>query len=264
MATFLMCPPDYYGIEYEINPWMSLQRRADSKLARRQWEDLYTLLTGHLEARVELISPVKGLPDMVFTANAGLVFGGQFILANFRHSQRQGESPHFRSWFDKRGYQVHTLPPDQYFEGAGDGLFLGESLFAGYRIRSDIQAHGRIGEILGVHVLSLELVDERFYHLDTCFCPLDDQRALYYPNAFDAYGRRVIQQFVPKPLSVGEVDALHFGCNAVVIDHHVVLHQGCTELKVLLRGEGFEVHELDLSEFLKAGGSAKCLTLRLN
>jgi N-dimethylarginine dimethylaminohydrolase len=158
---------------------------------------------------------------------------------------------------------VHLLPQDHFFEGAGDGLFLGDNLFAGYRIRSDIQAHRIISEILGIRVLSLELVDERFYHLDTCFCPLDEERALYYPMAFDEYGLKVIERFVPKPLPVCDGDALRFGCNAVVIQKHVVLHRGCDELKAMLTGEGFEVHELDLSEFLKAGGSAKCLTLRI-
>ena len=263
MTTFLMCPPDYYGIEYEINPWMDIRRQADSCLAIKQWEKLYDLLKNQLSVDVERVRPVKGLPDMVFTANAGLVFEKQFILASFRHPQRRGESPHFRRWFEEKGYQIHVLPPAHCFEGAGDGLFLGESLFAGYRIRSDIRVHGILSEVLEKRVLSLELVDERFYHLDTCFCPLDRERALYYPMAFDEYGRKVIERFVPKPLPVSDADAQRFGCNAVVIQRHVVLHEGCEELKALLQGEGFEVHELDLSEFLKAGGSAKCLTLRI-
>ncbi len=263
MTTFFMCPPDYYGIKYEINPWMNMRYQADPKLAKEQWEKLYDLLKNKVAVNVELIKPVEGLPDMIFTANAGLAFERRFILASFRHTQRQGESPHFRMWFEKRGYQVHILPQDLFFEGAGDGLFLGENLFAGYRIRSDIRAHGIISEFLEKRVLSLELVDDRFYHLDTCFCPLDHERALYYPLAFDEYGRQVIEQFVPNPLPVSDADALRFGCNAVVIQKHVVLHQGCEELKALLRDEGFTVHELDLSEFLKAGGSAKCLTLRI-
>ena len=258
-----MCPPDYYGIEYEINPWMDLRRQADPKMAKRQWESLYDLLKNRLHVRVELIEPVKGLPDMVFTANAGLIFENYFILASLRHPERRGESPHFEKWFKGYGYQVHTLPPDCFFEGAGDGLFLGENLFAGYRIRSDVQAHRIISEILGKRVLSLELVDERFYHLDTCFCPLDADRALYYPLAFDEPAGKVIQQFVPKPIPVSDADALRFGCNAIVIEENVVLHYGCEELKAMLIGEGFLVHELDFSEFLKAGGSAKCLTLRI-
>src|SRR3989337_1956645 len=185
---------------------------------------------------------------MVFTANAGLIFENYFILASLRHPERRGESPHFEKWFKGYGYQVHTLPPDCFFEGAGDGLFLGENLFAGYRIRSDVQAHRIISEYLGKRVLSLELVDERFYHLDTCFCPLDADRALYYPLAFDEPAGKVIQQFVPKPLPVSDADALRFGCNAIVIEENVVLHYGCEELKAMLIGEGFLVHELDFSD----------------
>jgi N-dimethylarginine dimethylaminohydrolase len=258
-----MCPPDYYGIEYEINPWMDIRHQADSRLAKEQWGKLYNLLRNKLSVKVELIKPVQGLPDMVFTANAGLIYGKEFILASFRHTQRQGESVHFCAWFEERGYRIHTLPQDLFFEGAGDGLFFGENLFAGYRIRSDIRAHEIISGLLEKRVLSLELVDDRFYHLDTCFCPLDHERALYYPMAFDEYGRRVIERFVSKPLPVSNADVLRFGCNAVVIQRHVVLHKGCEELKALLQGEGFTVYELDLSEFLKAGGSAKCLTLRI-
>jgi len=264
MTAFLMCPPNYYGIEYEINPWMDIRHQSDSRLARAQWEKLYDLLKNKLSVNVELIKPAQGLPDMVFTANAGLIYEKQFILASFRHPQRRGESPHFRAWFEERGYRLHVLPQELFFEGAGDGLFFGENLFAGYRIRSDIRTHGIIGESLEKRVLSLELVDDRFYHLDTCFCPLDHERALYYPMAFDEYGRQVIERFVPKPLPVSDADALRFGCNAVVIERNVVLHQGCEELKALLGGEGFTVHELNLSEFLKAGGSAKCLTLRID
>jgi N-dimethylarginine dimethylaminohydrolase len=259
-----MCPPDYYGIEYEINPWMDIRRQADLNQAKRQWQDLYDLLKDHLGARIELIKPVKGLPDMVFTANAGLIHKRQFIVANMTHSQRRGESPHFHRWFEEKDYQVHLLPQDHLFEGAGDGLFFGDNLFAGYRIRSDVHAHRMISQILNVRVLSLELVDERFYHLDTCFCPLDEERVLYYPMAFDEYGLKVIEQFVPKPLPINRADALKFGCNAVVVQRQVVLHHECEELKTLLRREGFKVYELDLSEFLKAGGSAKCLTLRVD
>ena len=264
MTTFLMCPPDYYGIEYEINPWMDIHHQADAQQAKRQWQELYDLLKDPLGVKIELIKPVKGLPDMVFTANAGLVFEKQFIVANMRHSERQGESTHFRRWFEEKDYQVHLLAQDHSFEGAGDGLFFGDNLFAGYRIRSDVRAHKIISQMLNVRVLSLELVDERFYHLDTCFCPLDEERVLYYPMAFDEYGRKVIERFVPKPLPISDMDALKFGCNAVVIQKQVVLHHACEELKTLLRGEGFKVFELDLSEFLKAGGSAKCLTLRID
>lgn len=264
MATFLMCPPDYYGIEYEINPWMDRRRPADSSRAMCQWQALYDLLTAGLGAQVDLLTPVKGLPDLVFTANAGLVAGGKFIRSNFRFPERQKEVPVTEAWFRERGYPIIPLPESACFEGEGDALRLGSALFAGYRMRSDIQSHQKIGEVLGCEVLSLELVDPRFYHLDTCFCPLDGRSGLYYPPAFDAYGLKVITESVPRAVAVEAQDALRFGCNAVVIEKHVILQAGCVDLTRELDRRGFTVHELDLSEFHKAGGSAKCLVLRLS
>jgi N-dimethylarginine dimethylaminohydrolase len=259
-----MCPPDYYGIEYEINPWMDRRRPADAALAAKQWRALYDRLTTELGATVELLTPVQGLPDLVFTANAGLVAGEKFIRSNFRFPQRQREGPVFEAWFKERGYQIVPLPEAGCFEGEGDALPVGKTVFAGYRMRSDIRSHQTIGEILGCEVLSLELADPRFYHLDTCFCPLDDRTALYFPEAFDDYGRKVIEASVPEPIPVAPEDALRFGCNAVVVGKNVVLQAGCEGLSRDLRRRGFTVHALDLSEFHKAGGSAKCLVLRLN
>jgi N-dimethylarginine dimethylaminohydrolase len=263
MPAFLICPPDYYGIEYEINPWMSRSRNSIPEMARRQWRSLVETLTQTIGAKVERIAPVRGLPDMVFTANAGLVVGNRFIGSRFRYEVRRKESPHYEAWFRDRGFQIHYLDPGVCFEGEGDALWVGETLFAGYRLRSDIQAHRRIAEILEKRVLSLELTDARFYHLDTCFCPLDDRRVLYYPPAFDGYARRVIEETIPSPIPVEEPDALRFGCNAVAVGRQVVMNAGCETLTRRLIEEGFTVHPLDLSEFIKAGGSAKCLVLRL-
>jgi arginine dihydrolase len=264
MPTFLMCPPDYFGIEYEINAWMDRRRPADPGVAMRQWQGLCRLLTENLEARVELLPSVRGLPDLPFTANAGLVRDRHFIRSNFRFPERQPESPVFEGWFNSHGYRTSTLPAGACFEGEGDALFIGETLFAGYRMRSDIESHLKIGQILECRVLSLELADPRFYHLDTCFCPLGDRAAFYFPEAFDAYGRKVIETSVPEPIRVDKEDALRFGCNAIVVGKDVVLQTGCAGLNRELRRRGYAVHELDLSEFHKAGGSAKCLVLRLS
>ncbi|HTN44189.1 MAG TPA: arginine deiminase family protein [Nitrospiria bacterium] len=264
MPSFLMCPPDYYQIEYEINPWMNRRRPAEPVAAMRQWRALYDLLTTKLGATVELLSPAKGLPDLVFTANAGLVSGGKFIQGRFRFPQRQREAPLFEAWFKKKAYQIFPLPEEACFEGEGDALPFGKTLFAGYRMRSDIQSHRTIGEILACEVLSLELVDSRFYHLDTCFCPLTDRAALYFPPAFDDYGRKVIAASVPEAIPVVPEEALRFACNAIVIGNEVVLHSGCDATNRELRRRGVKVHELDLSEFHRAGGSAKCMVLRLS
>jgi N-dimethylarginine dimethylaminohydrolase len=258
-----MCRPDYYGIEYEINPWMSRSRGSTPDTAQRQWNALYETLRG-LGAVVELLTPQPGLPDLVFTANAGLVFRTRFFSSRFRHEVRARESPYFDAWFAAHGYTVEHLPEGMYFEGAGDALFCGPILFAGYRIRSDVRGHQHLAKVLDRLVLALELINPRFYHLDTCFCPLAPGEALYYPAAFDAYGRKVLQSHIPRLLEVNEAEAHRFACNAVVVGKTVVINRGCDHLAADLRAWGYQVVATELDEFLKAGGSAKCLTLRLD
>jgi len=258
-----MCLPDYYGIEYEINPWMSRSRGSTPQRAQQQWRGLHDMLVS-LGVRVELMTPQPGLPDLVFTANAGLVFNDRFFTARFRHEVRTRETPHFDAWFAAHGFQVEHLPEGTFFEGAGDALFCGPTLFAGYRIRSDVNGHQWLGSVLGKQVLPLELVDPHFYHLDTCFCPLSAGEAIYYPPAFDAYGQRVIQTHIPRLLAVSDSDAKRFGCNAVVVGKTVIVNAGCDRLLADLRAWDYQTRALELDEFLKAGGSAKCLTLRLD
>jgi N-dimethylarginine dimethylaminohydrolase len=268
-ADLLMCLPRHYGIDYEINPWMDRRRQVDRRRAVAQWRNLYRALTGETAtprgpvAEVELLAPQRGLPDLVFTANAGLVYGNRFVPSRFRHVERAGEEPIFRAWFAEHGFELVDLPEGCAFEGAGDALFCGENLFAGYHYRSDIRSHRMLSERLGVPVLSLELVDPRFYHLDTCFCPLDGESAIYYPGAFDDYGRRVLQERIPHPIGIDDEDAALFGANAVVLGRDVFLNAGCDTLYRQLEERGFQPHAVELGEFLKSGGSAKCLTLDL-
>ncbi|HLJ97019.1 MAG TPA: arginine deiminase-related protein [Gemmataceae bacterium] len=262
-ARILMCPPDYYGIEYEINPWMSRSRGSTLDNARRQWNALYETLCG-LGVIVERMVPQPGLPDLVFTANAGLIYGTRFFSSCFRHEVRARETPYFDAWFEGHGFTVEHLPEGMYFEGAGDALFCGPVLFAGYRIRSDVRGHQYLAKVLGKLVLPLELVNPRFYHLDTCFCPLAPGEAIYYPEAFDAYGQKVLHNHIPRLLAVNEAEAHRFACNAVVIGKTVVTNTGCERLAADLRTWGYEPVATELDEFLKAGGSAKCLTLRLD
>ncbi len=259
----LMCPPDYYGIEYEINPWMSRSRGAEAATARRQWQSLHDALVA-LGVQVELLAPQPGLPDLVFTANAGLVFKSRFISSRFRHAVRARETLYFDAWFAGQGWQVEHLPDEMYFEGAGDALFCGPALFAGYRIRSDALAHQEVARRIGAEVLPLELVNPRFYHLDTCFCPLAPGAAVYFADAFDSYGRKVLERSVPKLIAATEPDAHRFGCNAVVVGKTVLTNAGCDRLAADLRRAGYEPVGIELDEFLKAGGSAKCLTLRID
>ncbi len=263
--SLFMCPPKYYGIEYEINPWMSIQRQADRNLARRQWEELYHFLTDELRIQVELIEPVEGLPDMVFTANAGLALNGRFISSNFRNAERQGESRYYEEWFAKKGYTVVSLPRGQFFEGEGDLLFAGDAdLYAGYLIRSDVRSHAAVADLLNLRVISLELTDKRFYHLDTCFCPLSAESVIYYPAAFDPYARQVIESNFSDRIELTEEEALQFVANAIVIDKHYIQPRGGEKnLRAALEARGYKVHEFEMSEFLKAGGATKCLVLKL-
>jgi N-dimethylarginine dimethylaminohydrolase len=261
--TILMCPPDHYGIEYEINPWMSRSRASDDARARAQWKSLFDLLTS-LGADIRLMPPVPGLPDLVFTANAALIWRDIAYLARFRHAARQGETPRDDDWFRENGFQTLSLPEGLDFEGAGDALFCGQTLFGGYLIRSDARALQWLAAQIDCPAIPLQLVDERYYHLDTCFCPLSAEAAIYFPDAFDEYGRKALVEHVPTLVAVCGAEAGRFACNAVVIGRDVVLNTGCPGLEADLQALGFTPHSTELGEFIKAGGSAKCLTLRLD
>ncbi|HEY9743566.1 MAG TPA: TIGR00300 family protein [Coleofasciculaceae cyanobacterium] len=263
---FLMCPPHHYDVDYVINPWMEGNIHKSSRdRAVEQWEKLHHVLKDH--TLVDLVEPQPGWPDMVFTANAGLVLGKTVVLSRFFHKERQGEEPYFKQWFESQGYTVHELPKDLPFEGAGDALLdrEGRWLWAGYGFRSELDSHPYLAKWLDIEVVSLRLMDERFYHLDTCFCPLSGGYLLYYPQAFDAYSNRLIEMRVPpeKRIAIEEADAVNFACNAVNIDQVVVMNKASDDLKKRLTAVGFEVIETPLTEFLKAGGAAKCLTLRV-
>ncbi|MBI2823940.1 MAG: amidinotransferase [Planctomycetia bacterium] len=259
----LMCPPDFYGIEYEINAWMHRERPSDRAVAREQWLALQSLLI-EAGARVSTMAPVAGLPDLVFTANAALIYRDRAILAHFRHPERQGEEALDEQWLAAGGFRVEQPPEGCFFEGAGDALFCGDTLFAGYRLRSDARGHQQIGARLGRRVIPLELVDPYYYHLDTCFCPLAPGQAIYYPAAFDQYAEAVLKELVPELIEVSRNEAQRFACNAVVVGRAVVTNTGCPELHRALAARGFQPRETPLDEFVKSGGSAKCLTLRLD
>jgi lysine-ketoglutarate reductase/saccharopine dehydrogenase-like protein (TIGR00300 family) len=263
---FLMCAPDHYDVDYVINPWMEGNIHKSSRdRAVEQWQQLHHVLKDH--ALVDLVAPQQGWPDMVFTANAGLVLGKNVVLSRFFHKERQGEEPYFKEWFESQGYTVYELPKDLPFEGAGDALLdrEGRWLWAGYGFRSELDSHPYLAKWLDIEVLSLRLMDERFYHLDTCFCPLNGGYLLYYPPAFDSYSNRLIEMRVPeaKRIAIEEADAVNFACNAVNVNNVVVMNKISDDLKQRLTDAGFTVIETPLTEFLKAGGAAKCLTLRV-
>lgn len=265
--VFLMCPPEFFDVAYIINPWMHGNvRRIDNALARQQWRALYDILVDH--ATVRLVHPQPGSPDMVFTANAGLVTGRRFLVSRFRYPERQPEEPYFADWFLDRGYEVQYTPRDVPFEGAGDALAdrAVPRLWFAHGHRSVPAAREVIAGLFRGEVVPLRLIDQRFYHLDTCLCPLEDGYLLYYPPAFDAPSRATIARLVPgaRRIEVGDEDALAFACNAVAVGRTVVVNRATPALADALARRGFTVIQTPLTEFMKAGGSAKCLTLRLD
>jgi N-dimethylarginine dimethylaminohydrolase len=262
-GRYLMCPARHYGVLYEINPWMHREVAADPQLSMAQWEELGAQLQ-EAGATIETIDAVDGLPDMVFTANGGFVWGDRFVGSRFRHPERSGEEQHFREWFRQRGSQIVNLDGRPYFEGAGDALPFGDRIFAGYRIRSEFDAHTALAKALDVEVLSIELTDPRFYHLDLTFCPLDDRRALVVPEAWDEYGREVIRAVVPEPIALMRDEALAFCANSVVVGDTIVMPSCTPRLAAELHSAGFEVRTCAVDEFLKAGGGVRCLTLALD
>jgi N-dimethylarginine dimethylaminohydrolase len=266
MSRLLVCPPDYFRIEYEINPWMRRTNAVNGERAHRQWHELMAVLEKDAGATLERMTPVPGLPDLVFTANAGVVVGKRAVPSRFRHPERQREEVHFEAWFREHGYEVFMLESGLYFEGAGDLLGFADGWFGGYRQRSDIRCYSRLSEIFGREIIPVELVDSRFYHLDTCFCPLSGGELVYYPPAFDRYGQAAIAERIApeRRLVVPEGEALKFACNAVCVGKHVVLPAGCPQTMALLRDRGYEPHPVPLDEFMKSGGAAKCLTLALD
>jgi len=258
-----MCPPEFFGIEYEINPWMNCEVQVDHQVAIGQWEALRIILES-LGVTIELVDAVSGLPDLVFTANAALIYQDRAVLSRFRHEQRQGEESLFSDRLTQLGFSVETLDDDLFFEGAGDALFCGDALYSGYRIRSTALALHSVAEQIDEQVIPLELVDSRFYHLDTCFCPLSAGKAIWFPGAFDSYGQEVLRAGIADLIELDEIEAAAFGANAVVVGESVVTNADCPKLHQALRSRGYEPLETPLWEFVKAGGSAKCLTLRLD
>jgi N-dimethylarginine dimethylaminohydrolase len=265
-TTFLMCPPTLYDVDYVINPWMAGNVHASSRTrAEQQWKQLHAALTKI--ADVLLVEPEPGSPDMVFTANAGLEYNGSVALSSFFHPERQGEEPHFRRWFEQWGYAILDLPRGTPFEGEGDALFSSDMsrLWIGEGPRTASASHHVLRSAWPIEIVPLTLVDPRFYHLDTCFAPLSDGSAMYFPEAFDAPSLRRIEAFYApaQRIHVAEADAVCFACNAVNIGRTVVLNRVSRALSRQIEKRGFHVVEVDLSEFLKAGGAAKCLVMTL-
>jgi len=258
---YLMCPPEYFAVTYAINPWMEPDKPTDAANAMRQWARLRQayLDLGH---DVRTIEPAAGLPDMVFAANGATVIGGKVLGARFCYPQRAREAEAYADWFCASGYtEVRT--PEHVNEGEGDILFAGSTLLAGYGFRSDQAVADELADLFGLPVVSLRLVDPRFYHLDTALCVLDADTVMYYPAAFDDAGRAALSSVFAELIEAKDEDAEVLGLNAVSDGRHVVLAEQATALARQLAARGFEPVPVDMSELRKAGGGAKCCTLEL-
>lgn len=258
---YLMCAPEHFEVSYAINPWMDPTATVDRALALSQWDALRRTYLG-LGHQVETIAPVPGLPDMVFAANGGLVVEGRALGARFTFPERAAEGPAYLSWLAAAGLDA-AVEPVHVNEGEGDFLVVGDLVLAGTGFRTHPGAHAEVQEHFGVPVVSLQLVDPRYYHLDTALAVLDDTTVAYYPGAFSAGSLAVLRRLFPDAILASAEDAAVLGLNAVSDGRHVVLPAVATDLAGQLADRGFVPVGVDLSELLKAGGGAKCCTLEL-
>ncbi len=265
--TYLMCPPEWYDVDYVINPWMAGNLHRPSRdTAFAQWKNLHL----HLQriADVRLLHARSGSPDMVFVAHTALVQHGVAAVSSFAHPQRQGEEQHLRKWFQDEGFLVWETPRETAFEGEGDALFNaeGDHLWAAHGVRTCKHSHRHVADAWHTRVTSLHLVDPRFYHLDTCFAPLSGGHLVYFPGAFDAASVAKIEAAYPadKRIAVSELEATRFACNVINVGRNILTCPVGTSLASRLEGLGYVITELELTEFVRGGGSAKALALRLS
>jgi ornithine--oxo-acid transaminase len=260
---YLMCPPTHFDVTYAINPWMNVSIPVDREVAQRQWDALVATCR-KAGAEIEVLQPQPDLPDLVFTANLGIVDGATFIPARMRHPERRPETIHAERWFREHGFAIRALGEDVVQEGAGDALPFGDTLVAGHRARSCAGAYVDVGRLVEGAILPLELADPRFYHVDIVFCPLDARTAMVAPCALDRDGARRIATLVPDAIALTPQEAGAFCANSVAIGRTVVMPACTPRLERELRARGFEPVVVDVSEFLKAGGGPRCLTLALD
>jgi N-dimethylarginine dimethylaminohydrolase len=259
--TYLMCPPEYFAVEYAINPWMNPGEPVDLALAGAQWEQLRATYSS-LGHEVRIIEPEPGLPDMVFAANGATVIGGKVLGARFKYPERDLEAAAYLAWFRRNGYDSVT-EAHHVNEGEGDIVFARTAIIAGYGFRTDPAAIGQIEATFGLPVIGVRLVDPRFYHLDTALTVLDQQTAAYYPPAFDEVGQAALAAHFPVLIEAKDTDAEALGLNGLSDGRNVVLPVQASGLASDIRAAGFTVVPVDLSEFKKAGGGPKCCTLEL-
>ena len=260
--TYLMCPPAHFGVTYRINPWMRPDLPADRERALVQWTQLrgQLLALGH---RVHDMPAQPGLPDLVFTANGGLVVDGRALVPRFRHRERAREAQHFAAAFRTLGIR-HVRLASFTNEGEGDFRLVGGHILAGHGLRSDRHAAREVSDFFRLPVVPLRLIDPRFYHLDTALAVLDDNTIAYWPGAFDGAGQAALRRHYPDAVTAAEAEVSQLGLNMISDGRNVIMSAGCTTLRSKIEERGFDVVELPIDEFRKAGGGPKCCVLELH
>lgn len=257
-----MCPPKYFGIEYEINSWMHTQNGVDYDLAQKQWQALHDIYTENLGWDVKLIDPIDGLPDMVFATDCCLMRDGKILLSNFRYPERQPETEYFEKWLHQNGY-TNTKRAEHIFEGGGDNMLCGDKILAGHGFRSDAGAAEELQKYFDCEVVSIKIVDPYFYHLDTSMAVLSNDTVAYYPGAIDDESQARLKKAIPNLIEATQEEAKGFGLNAVSDGRTVITSSESESLLQKYRDAGFEVIGTPILEYRKSGGGVKCMTLEL-
>ncbi|OGH12994.1 MAG: hypothetical protein A2687_01085 [Candidatus Levybacteria bacterium RIFCSPHIGHO2_01_FULL_38_26] len=256
--SLLLCPPAYFSVKYKINPWMNPAVPVKSSLAQKQWQSLVDACN-NLSSSVNFINPAPNQPDMVFAANGFFSIGKKAVLARFRYKERQGETKFYKKWLDYHGYEVIDPNPIKY-EGEGDTLLTGDMILQGYGFRSDKESAKIIAAAFpDKKVIPLRLVDERFYHLDICCLPINKNLIYFYEKTFDKESADAIKSHFKKAVAISDEEALSFALNSLIFEQTVITNKNANQFTERVSKDGLKTITLDMSEFIKAGGSVKCL-----
>jgi N-dimethylarginine dimethylaminohydrolase len=253
----LMCKPLHFSVDYIINPWM-MPGTVNRDKAMEQWSTLVDTFQ-RLQIKVETIDQEEGLPDMVFSADQAVVKNKKVLISNFRYPERQGETKHYLKWFKKHRYSLVHLPATCFFEGGGESTLIKDLLLIGVGFRANLKVCRQVSKTFDIEVVPLELVDKRFYHLDTCFFPLNNETAFYFPEGFSPDARIKLKKIIPNLIPFNYEELLNFAANSVVTDHHVVMQKNNPVFKKEIKNQGYKTVEVDVGEFIKAGGGIHCL-----
>lgn len=259
MRKILLCRPIYFRVDYEINPWMKIGS-VNQQIAIAQWENLVSEYK-KLNLNVEIIEQDQKFPDMVFATDQGvLIKDKEILLSRFRYLERRGESEYYKQWYEDHGYKIKMLPNNIFFEGGGELQHWRDNLLIGFGFRTDQNAINSVEKIFNKNCIKLELIDKRFYHLDTCLMVLNNDVIFYYPQAFSSSSIQQLKSIVPNLLKIEYDEVVNFAANSIVFGSTVFIQEGNIKMSNQMTKLGYKVIPVNVGEFIKAGGGAHCLT----